>query len=215
MRKLLPLVTFLLLSTLLFGQKKDISIYWDAKNTAESSSFSDSKVSNRKDKVLSSIHLKVNKDELSFFYQWQDNRMADEKSIEITNIQYGNLTSEERKKVNTALVPDKPEYRLISSRARNITYNSVYMSPVVRVNGQLRKVLSFSVNYKYAVSRNSGSPSIITNSVLATGDWYKFQVEETGVYRVSKSFLDDMGMNTDGIDPRNIRIYGHGGKPLP
>ncbi|NND63942.1 MAG: type IX secretion system sortase PorU, partial [Flavobacteriaceae bacterium] len=105
--------------------------------------------------------------------------------------------------------------RLISSRARNITYNSVYMSPVVRVNGQLRKVLSFSVNYKYATSRNSGSRSIITNSVLATGDWYKFQVEETGVYRVSKSFLDDMGMNTDGIDPRNIRIYGHGGKPLP
>ena len=55
----------------------------------------------------------------------------------------------------------------------------------------------------------------ISNSVLATGNWYKFKVEQTGVHRIDRDFLNNLGMNTDGINPRNLKIYGHGGKTLP
>ena len=55
----------------------------------------------------------------------------------------------------------------------------------------------------------------VDNSVLSSGDWYKFKIEQTGVHILNKSFLNSIGMNTDGIDPRTIKVYGNGGKALP
>ena len=34
------------------------------------------------------------------------------------------------------------------------------------------------------------------------------------VYKIDKSFLDQLGINTNSIDPRKIRIFGHGGEML-
>ena len=55
----------------------------------------------------------------------------------------------------------------------------------------------------------------VSNSALASGDWYKFKVDQTGVYRIDKSFLSSIGMNSDNLDPRTIKIFGNGGKVLP
>jgi Peptidase family C25 len=53
------------------------------------------------------------------------------------------------------------------------------------------------------------------NSVLATGDWYRFHIQKSGVYYIPKSFLKSLGMNVDNIDPRKIQLYGNGGRMLP
>jgi hypothetical protein len=53
------------------------------------------------------------------------------------------------------------------------------------------------------------------NSVLAAGDWYKLAVRQDGVYRISYTDLQDMGLNPGSFDPRDIRIYGNGGGMLP
>lgn len=54
-----------------------------------------------------------------------------------------------------------------------------------------------------------------TNSVLSNGTWYKFAIDTTGVFRIDATFLRNLGINTNSIDPRNIKIYGNGGKTLP
>jgi Peptidase family C25 len=54
-----------------------------------------------------------------------------------------------------------------------------------------------------------------TNSVLATGDWYKFSVSSDGVFRISYDGLKKAGINPDQIDPRNIRIYAGSNSMLP
>jgi len=54
-----------------------------------------------------------------------------------------------------------------------------------------------------------------SNSVLATGNWYKFAVDTTGVFKIDISLLQKMGINTANLDPRNIKIYGNGGALLP
>ena len=92
----------------------------------------------------------------------------------------------------------------------------VSISPVVKSNGIYKKVQSFSFSYKKGVQQNRGITQMpIINSVLATGNWFKFKVEETGIHRIDKSFLEDLGLNTNDINPRNLKVYGHGGKPLP
>ncbi len=52
------------------------------------------------------------------------------------------------------------------------------------------------------------------NSVLTQGNWYKFKVNETGVYRLDRNFFAKLGIPND-VDPRTIKVYGYGGDMLP
>jgi len=54
----------------------------------------------------------------------------------------------------------------------------------------------------------------LRHSVLAEGDWYKLAVTGDSIYTISYDFLSSMGINPDQIDPREIKIYGNGGKML-
>jgi len=48
-------------------------------------------------------------------------------------------------------------------------------------------------------------------SILASGNWYKISVTQTGICRIAYSDLQNMGIDPSSIDPRNIRLYGNGG----
>lgn len=51
-------------------------------------------------------------------------------------------------------------------------------------------------------------------SVLSSGRWYKFSVTASGVYRLNYDDLSAIGIDLSDTDPRNIRIYGNGGRML-
>lgn len=53
------------------------------------------------------------------------------------------------------------------------------------------------------------------NSVLSSGNWYKFSIDTTGVFKIDNAFLQEMGINTTNLNPKNIQIYGGGGAMLP
>lgn len=64
---------------------------------------------------------------------------------------------------------------------------------------------------EYNTLRGTG----ISNSVLSTGNFHKIEVNSTGIYKLDKATLQAAGINLNGVDPRTIKIYGNGGKPLP
>ena len=53
------------------------------------------------------------------------------------------------------------------------------------------------------------------NSVLANGEWFKFSVDTTGVFKIDRNTLERIGVSTRDINPKNIKIYGNGGNLLP
>lgn len=53
------------------------------------------------------------------------------------------------------------------------------------------------------------------NSVLATGNWYKIGIPETGIYKLNFNDLQNLGINTSNLSVQNIGIYGHNGGMLP
>lgn len=55
----------------------------------------------------------------------------------------------------------------------------------------------------------------LDDSVLANGNWFKFAVDTTGVFRIDRNLLQQIGIQTNNIDPRKIQIYGNGGQMLP
>lgn len=74
------------------------------------------------------------------------------------------------------------------------------------------------INYGTAI-RWDFSPLAATqplpSSVLATGDWYRMEVRESGIYRLDSKFLGDAGIDVSRLDPWTIKIYGNGGFKLP
>ncbi len=215
MRK--AILLFILIAMPLIGkaQSKSITIDWGGQNPAISSTDGANKTAiSAKQKALEALKLQANKERVSYQTHWEDAGFADKGSVRITDVQYGTVSSEELSKINTDLVPGKLEYSIGSNRSREKLYTVLKISPIVKTSGGYRKVLSFNVAYRYGPLCADYTPPI-TNSVLATGQWFKFKVEKTGVHKIDKAFLNSLGMNTDAINPRNLKVYGFGGKSLP
>ncbi len=137
----------------------------------------------------------------------------------ITNIQYQTISIANFKGLNVDLIPNKlkTEFRKVSARNKNSLL--LTMTPLVKEGNVIRKVMSFTLNYRLGSANITANKSFETkrpfNSVLSTGEWYKFSVDTTGVFKITRSFLQSLGMNTNAINPKNIKIYGNGGKMLP
>lgn len=150
---------------------------------------------------------------------WTANDKVSVVNYTITNIQYQTISTSNYKDLNDDVIPTrlKTEFRKVS--ARNDTSLLFTMIPLVKNGGVIRKVISFTLNYELGVNNTLVKKAFGTkqlfNSVLSTGDWYKFAVDTTGVFKINRSFLQSLGINTNSINPKNIKIYGNGGKMLP
>lgn len=86
---------------------------------------------------------------------------------------------------------------------------------------------SFSIieNFKFRISWTEDSEFSSVSSAnkkagkidskLRNGQWYKFNVSQTGVYKLDKSFFDDNRISLTGMDVSKIGIFGYGGAVLP
>ena len=77
------------------------------------------------------------------------------------------------------------------------------------------ELLKYSViNYDAAQYwvKNQKRLSKIDNSVLANGQWVKFEAPTEGIYKIDRAKLESFGFNVSSIDPRTIKIYNNGGK---
>ncbi|AWH86890.1 peptidase C25 [Flavobacterium album] len=142
---------------------------------------------------------------------------ADPNSLTITNIVYESMTVAQLGTLSTAL-PASVNAKLASSKARDQWYASITLSPIIKDGSSYKRVKSFTYSFGFNAGRSAfrdgADFDVIENSVLATGDWYRFYVEKSGVYKVTRSFLQSLGMNVN-VDPRTIKIYGNGGRMVP
>lgn len=76
-------------------------------------------------------------------------------------------------------------------------------------------LLNYDVARVWKFADPTTLPKAVTPSVLAVGDWYRLSVTEEGAYRLTAQYLSSAGINISAVDPRTIKIYGHGGKELP
>ena len=211
MKKYTLLYILFLIPFISIGQSKQFEIYWNDIDQQNS----ETTTQNIKKKYSPGLIDVLISQDMNYDIQWEDTNYVDEKSLEISNIRYDNLSSHELKIAQKEFLLDKHISVLKSGKARNKLYSSISINPIIKVNGVYKKIISFKVSYNYDNSNRPQKVSSLSNSVLASGDWYKFKVDQTGVYRINKSFLNSIGMNTDNVDPRTIKIFGNGGTALP
>jgi hypothetical protein len=57
---------------------------------------------------------------------------------------------------------------------------------------------------------------IAADAPLAQGDWYRMDVNESGIYKIDQSFLTKAGISSGTVGNINsLRIFGNGGSELP
>jgi hypothetical protein len=139
-------------------------------------------------------------------------------SLVISNIVYESITAAQLGDLSPSAVPSALNAKLQAAQARNEWRAVVTLSPIIKDGSGFKRVKSFSYSYTMDASastaRNAADFDELSNSVLASGEWFRFYVQSSGVYKVSKSFLQQLGMNVN-VDPRNIKIYGNGGRMVP
>lgn len=199
-------------SIAVFSQQKKFELQWKDYKTIASENFAFQVPSFNPENFSFSID-----NGLQFVAQWDVSRLVNESSITITQVSYAPISKAALKDLNLKSIPNKLTYRLTNSIAREKRSAYLMVSPIVKdAQGNYKKVLSFHIKYLFSANNiNNVSNRVITNSVLRSGEWRRFYVEKSGVYKLSKSFLNSIGVNTNNIDPRNIKLYGNGGRMIP
>lgn len=158
----------------------------------------------------------------SIFYvlNLSESGVFDEKSIQITNIVFEPLSESQLGDLSKERIPKNINVTIKNTESRDVMQSFLIVSPIIKDDFGFKRIKSFTYSVGYSNARNSQAYKTttatgITNSVLSTGDWYQFYIEKSGVYKISKSFLQQLGLNVSAIDPRNIKIYGNGGRMLP
>nr|WP_299767985.1 type IX secretion system sortase PorU [uncultured Dokdonia sp.] len=192
------------ISSLGFSQEKRLSLDWEKMLVDVNTPL------NR------SLHFTQNEDaSWSYLTQWEVNQPILSSSVSINDVVYEPIPSSQLSILDKSKIQSEISYTIQTSKARNTYYASLNVSPFIITNGQYKRIKSAKVMYAFTRASNTISSIPLTNSILASGDYYKFYVEETGVHQITRNFLQSMGMPLDGIDPQTIKVYGLGGSPLP
>lgn len=106
------------------------------------------------------------------------------------------------------------EQRMLIDRKKGALI--VSFCPIVRHEGQWKRIVSCQVKVAARTDSRSGAPRRAqsaeerwaTSSVLANGKWAKISVTKEGIYQLTADDLKKMGFD----DPAKVRVYGYGGR---
>ncbi|CAM3978215.1 type IX secretion system sortase PorU [Flavobacterium antarcticum] len=141
---------------------------------------------------------------------------VNENSLRLSNVVYENIS--QIGDLSSLNLPRLISAKVRSVNARDAKFAQISFPPIIKTSSGYQRVKSFD----YSIERGSSNSAStardfnqLSNSVLANGDWYRFYVEKSGVYKISRSFLQQLGVNLNNVNPRSIKIYGNGGRMVP
>ncbi len=198
--------------TLVYGQSIDYNVKWDEKLVVN-------KISENNSKYYLGL-------ENAFFnYPFQKlpgiiirkNIVNGDIKASIKNIVYEDLNSSWDFEGKDD-IPNDIYLNSYVSQDRNLFYANFNILPLLKINGVIKKMLSFTIDYEvvpksiYAESR--GGKTI--NSVLKDGDIFKAQCSNSGIYKIDFNYLkNELKIDPSTINPKKLVIYGSTGGMLP
>jgi hypothetical protein len=168
----------------------------------------------------SSFRFDITKKSITLLQNLNQSNIPNGSSAQISNVVYESISKADLGDLTLGNIPEKPNESVIVTNARDIKYSFLSLSPIIKEGNSYKRIKSFSyfinnTNARIAPTSSFQKSAAIVNSVLASGDWYRFYIQKSGVYRINKSFLQSLGFDPSKVDPRRIKIYGNGGRMLP
>ncbi|WP_447635988.1 type IX secretion system sortase PorU [Flavobacterium microcysteis] len=215
--KKITLLLLLISSYVSFAQQRDnISIEW-----IDNSGIYSEQIQIKAPIFKSSrFHFDYDKKAVFFNLKIPVSGFADESSLQITNIVYETISREQLGDLRISSIPSSIEASLTNMNNAASQKAVLHLSPIIKSGNTFQRIKSFTYSFSTTTSRRSSgntiqNSSLVYNSVLSSGEWYRFYVVKSGVYKISRSFLQSLGMNVGAANAQNIKIYGNGGRMLP
>lgn len=164
-----------------------------------------------------SYDLDISSKKISFKKSFKSPFLIGATSLRVFNVVYKTISNEDIRYLDASKISSSLNASIESVLARDVYYGLLALNPIINENGIFKKIVSFEFSFNEQLANRTLSlrnTSSISNSVLSNGSWHRFYVEKSGVYKLSKSFLQSLGVNVN-VNPQNIRIYGNGGRMLP
>lgn len=166
------------------------------------------------------FHYDTNQKALLYTFKINETVNFTEGSVTITNSSYETITATQLGDLDPENIPKTLNAILKINISRDYNETFVYLSPIIKDEFGFKRIKSFSYeiennNSKTLKLNKNTSTNNVSNSVLANGNWFKFYVEKSGVYKITKGFLQQAGIDLNTLDPRKLKIYGNGGRMLP
>lgn len=140
----------------------------------------------------------------------------------ITNAIFEPLTETEVAIIkNPGLITSEIIVKSVVSIAKKQKYGIVSFIPIRKnaSSGKYEKLVAFDLDVvpssTNAKTQNRAVHTYASNSVLQNGNWYKIGLTKDGIYKLSYTFFQDLGIDVTTLNPQDIRIYGNGGGMLP
>ena len=155
--------------------------------------------------------------ELWYVTKFRENGLVNEHSLQITSVIYENIDESKLTAIAKEKIPSSLNAILKNSISRDQYSALLKVCPFIKEGNIFKRVIAFNYSYERETSNrlNSNSTTSLTNSVLSSGNWYRFYIEKSGAYVLDKDFIRNLGINPDNINPKKIKIYGNGGRMVP
>ena len=137
--------------------------------------------------------------------------------VDLQDVKAEALTGTEMKVAQNYSYSADFEVTAVPLRSRDEALLSVRIVPFRQKGDQYEKLLSATLSFTLTPDYNAQktNTTYATRSVMASGEWYKIGLAETGIYKLTASDLTELGIDVANLDPRQIRIYHNGGGVLP
>jgi hypothetical protein len=139
--------------------------------------------------------------------------------VTVASIEYANSSKFDNEfiKDNELTIPNTLAYSSKTASNRGQEYIAFEIIPFIYQNGTLKRIakVEFRIESKGKIPQKVLTKDFAANSVLRDGQWYKIKLQTTGIYKIDQPFLQNLGINTQGLNPNHINIYGNASGMLP
>jgi hypothetical protein len=159
-----------------------------------------------------------NKDFLAFYSKQLRINQEEVYSVEVIDIVYDEVEAFAISGVSGIdFIENEVDFSFETLTSRKVNYAEIKFFPIIKSNNRYKRVVKYSIKVltKPNIFKKINNKAFGTNSVLATGDWYKIGVFNEGVYKLDYNFLKNLGFDIDNLNPNEFKLYGNGGKMLP
>ncbi|MFM8363501.1 MAG: C25 family cysteine peptidase, partial [Haliscomenobacter sp.] len=116
------------------------------------------------------------------------------------------------------LPPDRLSYNALVEKDRQSYFGKISFAPFLLVQGNVHRVLEYSLEATWIPQPEAQARSgeFAGESALRNGTIYKISVAQEGMHKISYDFLkNELKIDIDRIDPRQIALWGNSGGMLP
>lgn len=139
--------------------------------------------------------------------------------VVLTNIRYEAVSNTEQRLLKSENLDAQPRVEVGFGEHKGNFEVSYCFAPYVRQNGIVKKVSGFDARVVTSAAPAKGKRSSVqafkNNSVLSTGDWFKFSITSDGMFKLTPADLTDAGIKLDNTPLSSIRVMGNGQGILP